>query len=508
MDGTVTNFWGAWAQRYLRATGTGGQYYVYYNLEGEGDAGAATVSEAHGYGMVLAAYMAGADPKAKTYFDGLYAYYKAHPSDNNPLLMAWEQDTSFNDMGGADSATDGDMDIAYSLLLADKQWGSAGAINYFQAATNMINALMQSDVNQAQWTLRLGDWATSGTAKGFAYATSTRPSDFMIDHMRSYFEATGDARWTNVIDKTYAVINAIFTNNSPATGLIPDFIVLNGAAYQPAPANFLESSTDGEYGYNSCRTPWRFATDYLLRGISGSLAEERKMNGWVQGSSGGNANNVYPGYNLSGAALDKSYTDSAFTSPFGVNAMIDRTNQTWVNNIWSWDVSGGINANDGYFGNSIKMHCILVMSGNWWAPAYSALMDSDGDGIPDAWMLQYFGHPTGQAADKSLASDDADGDGMSNVAEYLAGTNPTNAASFLHFTSIAPAGKGMRATWTTAPGKSYVLQASPALGGANHFSDIGPLIFEGGAVESLTNYVDTNIETAVKGRFYRVRLGP
>src|SRR5262249_16590611 len=69
---------------------------------------------------------------------------------------------------------------------------------------------------------------------------------------------------------------------------------------------------------------------------------------------------------------DTSYTDSSFTSPFGVCAMIDSTNQTWINRIWAWDVSGGINANDGYFGNSIKMHCMVVMSGNWWKPAYSS----------------------------------------------------------------------------------------------------------------------------------------
>jgi len=452
MDSTVTNLWTQWAHRYLKTTGIGSQYYVYYNLEGQGDAGASTVSEAHGYGMVLSAYMAGADPLAKTYFDGLYAYYKAHPSNNNPLLMAWQQDTSFTDMGGADSATDGDMDIAYSLLLADKQWGSSGAINYLQAATNMINAIMQSDVNQSHWTLRLGDWATSGTSKGFAYATSTRPSDFMMDHMRSYFEATGDGRWTNVINKTYFVINTLFTNNSPNTGLIPDFIVLNGTNYQPAPANFLEGSTDGKYNYNSCRTPWRFATDYLLRGVSGSLAEERKMNAWIVGSSGGNASRVYPGYNLDGTPLDTSYTDSSFTSPFGVNAMIDSTNQTWVNSLWSWNVSGGISANDGYFGNSIKMHCLIVMSGNWWIPSFTAPV--------------------------------------------------------FRITAVTSTNNGVRVTWASSAGQNYVLQVASQLGGTNRFSDVSSVISAPNAGGSITNFTDTNKWTGTGARYYRVRLGP
>jgi hypothetical protein len=51
-------------------------------------------------------------------------------------------------------------------------------------------------------------------------------------------------------------------------------------------------------------------------------------------------------------------------------------------------------------------------------------LDADGDGIPDWWMLGYFNHPTGQAADQSRAGDDPDGDGLSNLQEFLAGTNP------------------------------------------------------------------------------------
>ena len=51
-------------------------------------------------------------------------------------------------------------------------------------------------------------------------------------------------------------------------------------------------------------------------------------------------------------------------------------------------------------------------------------IDTDHDGIPDAWMMQNFGHATGLASDHSRAQDDADGDGLSNLQEYHAGTNP------------------------------------------------------------------------------------
>jgi hypothetical protein len=51
-------------------------------------------------------------------------------------------------------------------------------------------------------------------------------------------------------------------------------------------------------------------------------------------------------------------------------------------------------------------------------------VDNDGDGIPDSWMVQYFGHPTGQASDQSFAWSDPAGDGLSNLQKYLLGRNP------------------------------------------------------------------------------------
>ncbi|MGD0650215.1 MAG: fibronectin type III domain-containing protein [Verrucomicrobiia bacterium] len=64
------------------------------------------------------------------------------------------------------------------------------------------------------------------------------------------------------------------------------------------------------------------------------------------------------------------------------------------------------------------------------ASANTSTVDTDGDGIPDCWMLQYFGHPTGQASDNSRPQDDADGDGQDNLTEFLAGMDPTNNISY------------------------------------------------------------------------------
>lgn len=49
----------------------------------------------------------------------------------------------------------------------------------------------------------------------------------------------------------------------------------------------------------------------------------------------------------------------------------------------------------------------------------SSFIDTDGDGLPDDWEMFYFGN-----LDQG-AYDDYDGDGVPNIHEYLAGTNPT-----------------------------------------------------------------------------------
>jgi hypothetical protein len=78
--------------------------------------------------------------------------------------------------------------------------------------------------------------------------------------------------------------------------------------------------------------------------------------------------------------------------------------------------------------------------------------DTDGDGLPDWWENAY-GLLANNAGDAGL---DADGDGMTNLNEYRAGTNPTNALSVLKLsvTSFNP----MRLQFVAQSNISYSVQ--------------------------------------------------
>jgi uncharacterized repeat protein (TIGR01451 family) len=84
--------------------------------------------------------------------------------------------------------------------------------------------------------------------------------------------------------------------------------------------------------------------------------------------------------------------------------------------------------------------------------------DSDGDGQPDSWEVAH-GLDILSAADAWM---DADGDGMSNLNEFLAGTNPTNAASVFRLTQTL-GGSGLEIGFQSTTGKLYRIERKSEL---------------------------------------------
>jgi hypothetical protein len=89
------------------------------------------------------------------------------------------------------------------------------------------------------------------------------------------------------------------------------------------------------------------------------------------------------------------------------------------------------------------------------------LADADGDHVPDVFETQYGLKPN----DPSDALDDPDHDGSSNLHEYQAGTNPTNALSVFKIDGFALTNAaGFR--FVAVSNKTYSVQYSPAVNGS------------------------------------------
>lgn len=109
------------------------------------------------------------------------------------------------------------------------------------------------------------------------------------------------------------------------------------------------------------------------------------------------------------------------------------------------------------------------------------------------WAQQY-GLPTDGSADAT----DTDGDGLSNFAEWKAGTIPTDSASVLQLAAPANGVSGLVVTWQSVTNVTYYLQRSSDLA-AGFTSIVSNLVGQAGT----TSYTDTTATDSVP-YFYRV----
>ncbi|MGG3523741.1 glycosyl hydrolase family 8 [Bacillus pseudomycoides] len=358
LNTSVKNYYTNWKNKYLKndLSSLPGGYYVKGEITGNADGFKPLgTSEGQGYGMIITVLMAGYDSNAQTIYNGLFKTARAFKSSENPNLMGWVVADSKKAQGHFDSATDGDLDIAYSLLLAHKQWGSNGTINYLKEAQNMITkGIKASNVTQNN-SLNLGDWGSKSTF-------DTRPSDWMMSHLRAFYEFTGDKTWLNVIDNLYNTYSQFTNKYSPTTGLISDFVVKNPP--QPAPKDFLDESkhTDAYY-YNASRVPLRIVMDYAMYGEKRSKVISDKIATWIKNKTKGNPSKIVDGYELNGTNIG-DYPTAVFVSPFIAAGTTNSNNQAWVNNGWDWMK----NKKESYFSDSYNLLTMLFITGNWWKP--------------------------------------------------------------------------------------------------------------------------------------------
>jgi len=124
-------------------------------------------------------------------------------------------------------------------------------------------------------------------------------------------------------------------------------------------------------------------------------------------------------------------------------------------------------------------------------------VDANHNGISDAWEQTYLGTVT----TNSTQSTDTDHDGMSDYAEFIAGTDPMNAASRFCFTGTGTPHNGVvEITWTAVTNRLYQVNVSTNLSSWQPVTD-----WLQASNSSTMSYVATN---SVKSSYYRVQVKP
>jgi hypothetical protein len=129
----------------------------------------------------------------------------------------------------------------------------------------------------------------------------------------------------------------------------------------------------------------------------------------------------------------------------------------------------------------------------------TATADSDSDGMPDSFEVTY-GFDRFDANDAAL---DADGDRMTNLHEFLAGTHPRNVNSALRITRIHRISNDVVMSFLAGTGKTYIVEHGTNI----PFLSWMPVTNVNSGTNTLLTI--TNIGRATAPReYYRLQLGP
>jgi endo-1,4-beta-D-glucanase Y len=313
-----------------------------------------TVSEGIGYGMIIAVFMGD-----QALFDGLWQYEQMYLDKNG--LMNWyvlaNGQLGMNGMGGA---TDADEDMAFALLMADKQWGGQGSLSksYKEYATDQIAAV---------WNNEITDYKLLSAGDMFGGWNNINISYFAPAYYR-LFKAANDpkkaptAMWDAAIQTVYDTITLALNNNgNQANGLVPAWCSSGSNVCSPvAPPGGGPSN----YQYDSCRTPFRIGLDWCWNGETRARDYVAKTSAFFSGIG---AANIVDGYNLDGTPQPQNPGghSAAFIGPAGVGAMSAATYQSFVDGAYAAIAPRTALAGGVYYEESWTVMSLMMMTANF-----------------------------------------------------------------------------------------------------------------------------------------------
>jgi hypothetical protein len=253
--------------------------------------------------------------------------------------------------------------------------------------------------------------------------------------------------------------------------LLLSSFILHPSSFSRAASTITTVETNQvSYGAN---TGW---FNWYADGTNGAVLGEFVCSGYIYAA---NIGWIHLG---SGSPADNIQYSNTTSNDFGVNHLGDGrlrgyaygANIGWLN----FEETGNprINLLTGSLtGYAYSANCGWISLSNQFAQVKTDTLavgpDSDGDGIPDSWELFAAGNLTALTS-----TGDADGDGMKDVDEYRADTNPLDAGDRLRITafSVNSGGTTATVTWTSRPSRLYQVHSRDSLVTGNWSTNTPP----------------------------------
>jgi endo-1,4-beta-D-glucanase Y len=288
--------------------------------------------------MILAVYM-----NDQPLFDDLWRYEQQFLDADQ--LMNWDIDENGN-VTGQNAATDADEDMAWALLMADRQWGGGGALagTYLDIAKTQIAAIWNHEVYQSKLAA-LGDTWGDWNDLNISY--------FAPAYYRA-FAAVDTHDWAALVQTTYDTIanNLTAQNHNQSNGLVPGFSTSQGGPMTGEPFT---------YQYDACRTPFRIALDWCINGEPRAKAYLALTSSFFSAIG---AANVVDGYQLDGTPTGTGLA-SPFLGPAAVGSMSDPSYLPFLQAAYGEVASKNLTVGGIYYGESWTALSLLMMSGNF-----------------------------------------------------------------------------------------------------------------------------------------------